>query len=104
MTWTTQAVLRAFLDDLETPRYGFELGALTGLASGTVHPILARLEAARWVESFWEDIDTAAAGRPRRRYYRLTADGVPAVRMALAEATAGRARLNARLRPIADPG
>ena len=47
MTWTTQAVLRAFLDDLENPRYGFELGALTGLASGTVHPILARLAAHR---------------------------------------------------------
>ena len=104
MTWTTQAVLRAFLDDLETPRYGFELGSLTGLASGTVHPILARLEGAGWVESFWEDIDTTAVGRPRRRYYRLTADGVPAARLALAEASAGRARLNARLRPIGDTG
>ena len=28
-----------------------------------------------WLESRWEEIDTSAAGRPARRYYRLTADG-----------------------------
>ena len=38
------------------------------------------------------------------RAYRLTADGIPAARQALAEATAGRAKLNARLRPIGETG
>ena len=102
MTLSTQAVLRAFLDDVAAPRYGFEIGSLTGLASGTVHPILARLEAMKWAESFWEDIDAAAEARPRRRYYQLNPDGVQAARLALAQATAARARLVNRLRPVGD--
>jgi PadR family transcriptional regulator PadR len=104
MTMSTQAVLRAFLDDPEAPRYGLEVGGLTGLPSGTVHPILARLETLRWLESSWEDIDTAAEGRPRRRYYTLTPDGLVAARLALAQASAARVRLTTRLRPAPDTG
>ena len=47
-----------------------------GLPSGTIHPILGRLERLGWVESRWEDIDPSQAGRPARRYYRLTTDGI----------------------------
>ncbi len=39
-------------------------------------PILARLEACGWVTSRWEDQDPHHLGRPVRRYYRLTPDGV----------------------------
>jgi DNA-binding PadR family transcriptional regulator len=56
--------------------YGLELVRAAGLATGTIHPILARLEACGWLESRWEDLDPHAAGRPRRRYYRLSPDGV----------------------------
>ena len=37
------------------------------------------------MEAHWEDVDPVAAGRPARRYYRLTADGVVAARTAVAE-------------------
>jgi PadR family transcriptional regulator, regulatory protein PadR len=39
---------------------------------------------AGWVDARWEEIDAAAAGRPARRYYRLTRDGVAAARTELA--------------------
>ena len=34
-----------------------EIGHAAGLPSGTVHPILARLEGVGWLESRWEEID-----------------------------------------------
>jgi PadR family transcriptional regulator, regulatory protein PadR len=86
MTIPTQLVLEALLDDPRTERYGLEIGEAAGLRSGTVHPILARLEAYGWLASRWEDIDSSAEGRPPRRYYSLTAEGVQAARSALARA------------------
>jgi PadR family transcriptional regulator, regulatory protein PadR len=84
MTIPTQLVLRVLLSDPSEERYGYEIGESAGLASGTVHPILARLEGAGWLESRWEDVDSREAGRPARRYYRLTADGAQAATDALA--------------------
>ena len=86
MTIPTQLLLRALLEDPAQQMYGVEIGAAAGLPSGTVHPILARLEGLRWLESQWEDIDPRAAGRPARRYYRLTTGGVEQARAALARA------------------
>ncbi|WP_350174599.1 MarR family transcriptional regulator [Erythrobacter sp.] len=54
---------------------GAEICKLTSLPSGTVYPILARLEGAGWLRSNWENIDPSEAGRPRRRFYSLTAEG-----------------------------
>jgi PadR family transcriptional regulator PadR len=57
-------------------RHGFQIMDVTGLASGTVYPVLRRLEKERAVESVWEDGDEAsAAGRRRRRVYGLTPRG-----------------------------
>jgi DNA-binding PadR family transcriptional regulator len=86
MTIPTQLVLEALLADPAAELYGVEIGEQAGLRSGTVHPILARLEGAGWLRSRWEDIDPRAEGRPPRRYYRLTADGVQAAHSALARA------------------
>jgi DNA-binding PadR family transcriptional regulator len=86
MTIPTQLVLEALLTDVERELYGVELGELAGLRSGTVHPILARLEAVGWLQSRWENIDPRTEGRPARRYYRLTADGARAAQAALARA------------------
>ena len=64
-------------------RYGFEIMRAAELPSGTVYPLLRRLEAAELVRSRWEDHDRAKAdGRPPRRYYEATREG----RAALAEA------------------
>src|SRR3954447_26598733 len=86
MTIPTQLVLEALLGEPERELYGVEIGELASLRSGTVHPILARLEGVGWLTSHWEDIDPRAEGRPPRRYYRLTADGLLAARSALAKA------------------
>jgi DNA-binding PadR family transcriptional regulator len=86
MTLPTQLVLRALLEEPGTERYGLEIGDDAGLPSGTIHPILARLERLGWVESRWEDVDPSEAGRPARRYYRLTTDGVERARDGLARA------------------
>lgn len=58
---------------------GAEVTVRTGLASGTVYPILARLEKAGWMTSSWEDVDPRDVGRPRMRFYRLTRSGYIAV-------------------------
>src|SRR5690348_1249784 len=83
MTLATQQVLRALLDDPAREQYGLEICDAAGLPSGTIHPILGRLERMGWLESKWEAVEPAAAGRPRRRYYRLSADGVEQAREAL---------------------
>jgi PadR family transcriptional regulator, regulatory protein PadR len=86
MTLPTQFVLSAFLDTPTQDFYGREIGAAAGLPSGTVHPILARLERLGWLESRWEQIDPRLEGRPPRRYYKLTASGADGARDALARA------------------
>src|SRR5215213_1637146 len=101
MTIPTQLVLRALLADPTKERYGVEIGAAAGLPSGTVHPILARLEGVGWLESRWEEIDPRAAGRPARRYYQLTPDGVELARAAMARAYSATAR-PAWLRPLGE--
>ena len=87
MTLPTQLVLRALLAEPTQEMYGLQICGQAGLPSGTIHPILARLERLGWVESHWEDIDARKEGRPRRRYYRLTEDGAEWARIALAQAT-----------------
>lgn len=57
----------------------------TGLASGTLYPLLHRLLEAGWLTARWEEADPAAQGRPARRYYRLTPQGATQARQALAE-------------------
>lgn len=93
MTAATQALLAVFLSDPSSSRYGLELGRETGMPSGTVHPVLARLEGIGWLTSGWEEVDPAAVGRPSRRYYRLTESGERGARAALAAVAARRAAL-----------
>jgi PadR family transcriptional regulator, regulatory protein PadR len=97
MTIPTQRVLEALLADPTAELYGLEIGSVAGLRSGTVHPILARLEGYGWLSSRWEDVDPSAEGRPPRRYYRLTAIGAEAAPAALARAY--RPSAARRLRP-----
>lgn len=67
----------AVLLEAPRPRWGLELMSQTGRPSGTVYPLLDRLEKAGWVESRWEDTDRRG---PRRRLYALTPDGAEAAR------------------------
>jgi DNA-binding PadR family transcriptional regulator len=94
MTIPTRLVLQVLLSDPDAERYGLEISAATGLRSGTVHPILARLESLGWLTSRWEDVDPREEARPARRYYLLTAEGRARASHAVAraEASAGRLR------------
>lgn len=79
---TTSGVLQAIANGVE---YGFEIIDATGLPSGTVYPALSRLERDGYVKSAWEnEVDAHQAGRPARRYYRLTAPGVKALKASVA--------------------
>ena len=79
------AVLKVFLEEPAQPRYGFELMKLTGMASGSLYPMLARLEAAGWLTKGKEDIDPKAAGRPARTNYTITGAAASSARVQLAE-------------------
>lgn len=103
MTLPAQLVLGVLLEDPAVARYGLEICQVAGLPSGTVHPILARLEQCGWVTSRWEDVDPSERGRPRRRYYLLDPDSIAHVRAALARASTPVSRL-ALLRPHAAGG
>jgi len=61
-------------------RHGFDIMDATGLPSGTVYPILGRLERDGYVRSRWEAQSTASREkRPPRRYYEVTAIGSKAL-------------------------
>ena len=104
MTLPTQLVLHALLREPAQELYGLEICAATGLPSGTVHPILARFEALGWLDSAWEQVDPREQGRPRRRYYKLSSNGVALARDALARAYETRTKIVARLRPAGETG
>jgi PadR family transcriptional regulator, regulatory protein PadR len=76
MSLQTMRVLEAFLESPTDQLSGADVHQRCGIASGTLYPILLRLEAAGWFVSRWESIDPSAAGRPRRRLYRLTPTGL----------------------------
>jgi DNA-binding PadR family transcriptional regulator len=69
----TLLLLDAFLVHPMRWHHGYALSQQIGLASGTLYPILMRLEKRKWLETRWED--PGVAGRPPRHLYRLTADG-----------------------------
>lgn len=70
MTLATRLVLDALQTSPDQSWYGMQVIAATGLPSGTVYPILARLEREGFITSTWETFNPDA-GRPRRRYYRM---------------------------------
>ena len=77
MTQVTALVLQAVGSG---HRYGFDIMDATGLASGTVYPVLRRLETARLLRGRWEDAPAAQrGGRPQRRFYELTRAGEAAL-------------------------
>ena len=103
VTLQTLRVLRALLDDPAGEHYGLEISKEAGLPTGSSYPILARMEVSGLVTSAWEDIDEAVAKRRRRRYYRLTSDGLEFARDEVANAARflapARRRQSGRLRP-----
>ena len=61
-------------------RYGFDIMDTSELPSGTVYPILSRLEKAGYIRGRWEPAETAQRDkRPTRRYYEISAAGSKAL-------------------------
>ena len=69
----TRRVLAVLAAQPQTWRYGYDLSKETGLASGTLYPLLIRLSDQGLLESEWRASDRP--GRPQRHAYRLTASG-----------------------------
>ncbi len=87
--WTAAVVLQAIA---RGHRWGFDVMGATRLPSGTVYPLLRRLEGAGLVTSGWEDEEAAhARGRPARRYYEPTGAGLAALAAARERLAAQRA-------------
>src|SRR5277367_6340427 len=85
LTQPTLKVLRFLLEQLHKGQSGAEISRATSVGSGTLYPMLARMEAAGWLSSEWETINPSKEGRPRRRFYKLTGVGQRTARVALAE-------------------
>jgi PadR family transcriptional regulator PadR len=94
MTAPLERVLRALLDDPMAPRYGYDLMKAAGLKSGTLYPMLSRLEDERLVTSAWET--PQQEGERPRKYYRLTGEGIRVARLELARVSASRTRAPGR--------
>ena len=98
MTQATQLVLRVMLAEPTRQAYGGEIGRVAGLPSGTITPILARLENAGILAHHVEDVDPSQIGRPRRKYFYFTPDGAERARHELARTTMASTRTTG-LRP-----
>lgn len=84
LTAPLERVLRVLVADPSAPHYGYDLMKAAKLPSGTLYPMLARLQQEGLVDSAWEDQRPDAGGRPPRKYYRLTAEGARVARLELA--------------------
>lgn len=82
----TLLVLQRFLARPREWRYGYELSRETGLKSGTLYPILIRLEKHSLLEARWLMTEE---GVPPRHTYRLTPNGLELARAKIAEARRG---------------
>ncbi|WP_223640963.1 PadR family transcriptional regulator [Corallococcus sp. EGB] len=73
-----RSVLAALLDAGAGWSHGYELCRLAGVKSGTLYPLLIRLEAQGHLEAEWQQ--PTEGGRPPRHAYRLTPSGVQLAR------------------------
>jgi DNA-binding PadR family transcriptional regulator len=84
----TCQLLAALLARAHDWRHGYDLSKETGLKSGTLYPLLIRLEGDGWLQTHWEE--PPMHGRPARHLYRLTPRGE----------TAARSMLRAKAQPV----
>jgi PadR family transcriptional regulator PadR len=78
--------------------YGLKIAKAAGRPTGSVFPILARLEQLGWVTSAWEAGDPAARG-PRRRFYQLSGVGLPKAQALVSQRRSSRRAWSPRSAP-----
>ena len=75
ITGPTLKVLGQLMNSPLTELSGADISKATGISSGTLYPVLIRLEKAAWLSSQWEEVNPSEVGRPRKRLYQLTSLG-----------------------------
>lgn len=70
---TARNVLAILLEAGEDWSHGYALGRAAGIPSGTLYPLLIRLEEQEHLEAQWQP--PSGPGRPARHAYRLSAAG-----------------------------
>jgi PadR family transcriptional regulator PadR len=70
----TRVLLAALILQPRSWHYGYELSKRTGLKSGTLYPLLIRLNDQGLLESKWMDPETP--GKPPRHAYKLSPSGL----------------------------
>jgi PadR family transcriptional regulator, regulatory protein PadR len=85
MSAPTLKLLKFMIESPQEGRSGAQISKATKIGSGTMYPLLQRLEMAKWIEGEWENVDPSDVGRPKRRFYKLTPMGQVGAREALAE-------------------
>jgi len=98
MTGVTEIILGALVADPTADHHGAALHHNTGLPTGRIFPVLARLETLNWLDSGWDEPTSSEQGWPRRRWYRLSEQGLAMARGALASARSSSSMKVARLR------
>lgn len=81
-------VMGAIMNASSGEMSGVDISKQSGMMSGTMYPLLLRLEDAGLLRSRWETDDPHVLGRPRRRYYSVTGLGATRARAAAKEMAA----------------
>lgn len=74
VTEPTLRVIEVLVSAVGSSTWGLEIVRLTNLKSGTVYPILERLEELGWVYSEWES--NSERSGPRRKLYKLATEAL----------------------------
>ena len=69
----TLDILEVLLTRPSQWHHGYAISQQTSAPSGTLYPILMRLDKLGWLETKWEE--SIPQGRPPRHLYRLTGNG-----------------------------
>jgi PadR family transcriptional regulator len=81
-----KAVLEQFVEEPEREWFGLEILREIGVSSGSLYPILHRLEERGFLVARWEPLEEATPeGRRPRRLYRLNPGSMEQAREALLE-------------------
>lgn len=83
MSAQTLCLLEELLVQPAEWRYGYDLSRETGLKSGTLYPLLMRLNQRKLLEAQWRIVEN---GTPPRHMYRLSPTGLQFARERLKEA------------------
>lgn len=79
----TRTLLATLSAEPRAWRHGYELSTLTGLKSGTLYPLLIRLNDQGLLNSEWRPVEHP--GRPPRHMYQLTLSGLALARSQAAQ-------------------